>query len=181
MRFKSLILGVGALAVPLFLVFLSIAFSPWFRWEANALSDLGHSLKSPVAPLFNVGLVTGGLLMILYSVLYMIRKYPHTSKLMAASGYFLMLVGTFDEVYGGLHFLVSLFFFLGIAIAAIIYSYEGRKNYPVISTVVIAVSWALQLSGACPCGEAVPEMISILVTLPWYLDSLRNVERSLKW
>ncbi|MDK2383202.1 MAG: hypothetical protein QI199_00130, partial [Candidatus Korarchaeota archaeon] len=67
------------------------------------------------------------------------------------------------------------------AIAAIIYSCEGRKNYPVISTLVIAISWALQLSGACPCGEAVPEMISILVTLPWYLDSLRNVERSLKW
>ncbi len=181
MRFKSIILGVGAFAVPLFFVFLSIALSPWFRWEVNALSDLGHSLKSPVAPLFNVGLITGGLLMILYSILYMARKYPHTSKLMAASGYFLMLVGTFDEVYGKLHFLVSLLFFLGIAISAIIYSYEEKKNYPIISTVIIALAWALQLSGACPCGEAVPEMISVLVTLPWYVDSLRNVERGLKW
>ncbi len=174
-------LGAAAFAVPLTLVFLSIALSPWFRWEVNALSDLGNSVRSPVAPLFNLGLSTGGLLLVLHCILYMASRYPITSKLMALSGYFLLLIGTFDEVYGSIHFFVSLLFFLGIALAAITYSYEEGRSYPLASAAVIAASWAVQLSGLCPCGEAVPEMVSILVTLLWYLDSLMKVGMSPRW
>lgn len=181
MKLEVFSLGISAFLVPLILIFVSITLSPWFRWEANALSDLGHSLRSPVAPIFNAGLVTGGLLLILYSIQYMSRRYPHTSKLIVASGYFLILIGTFDEVYGWLHFIVSLLFFLGIAIAAIIYGYEEGKSYPLISTVIIAASWAAQLSGFCPCGRAVPEIVSVFVTLPWYLDAMMKIGRNLKW
>ncbi len=181
MRLKPLTLGACAFALPLAMIFISIALSPWFRWEANALSDLGHSMKSPVAPLFNFGLVTGGLLMTFYSVLYMSKRFPVTSKLMVIASYSLILIGTFDEVYGRLHFLVSLIFFLALAIAALAYSFEEKKNYPVVIAMVIAISWAVQLSGLCPCGEAVPEMISILVTLVWFIDSLLKLHKSLKW
>mgnify|MGYP003882817749 CR=1 FL=1 len=117
-------MGIGAFALPLTLILASVLLSPWFRWEVNALSDLGHSSRSPVAPLFNFGLVTGGLLMLLYSALYMDRRYPFTSKLVAAASYFLILVGAFDEVYGSLHFMVSLLFFLLLAIAALAYAHE---------------------------------------------------------
>lgn len=36
---------------------VSIMLSPWFTWESSALSDLGHSVNSEVASIFNIGLL----------------------------------------------------------------------------------------------------------------------------
>ncbi len=181
MKLKPLTLGLLSFLLPLITIFLSIEFSPWFSWIDNALSDLGHSIKSPVAPIFNFGLVTGGLLLLLYSVNYMSRRFPLTAKLVAVASYFLIMIGTFDEVYGRLHFLVSLIFFLALAFASLTYSFEEKTNYPVVIAVIIAVVWAIQLSGLCKCGAAIPEIVSVLVTLIWFLDSMIKLQRSLKW
>ena len=181
MKIKPLILGLSSFLLPLATIFISIALSPWFSWMNNALSDLGHSTKSPVAPIFNFGLVTGGLLLLLYSANYMSRRYPLTSKLVAIASYFLILIGTFDEVYGKLHFLVSLIFFLALAFASLTYSFEEKANYPIAIAVIIAAVWAIQLSGLCICGAAIPEIISIFVTLIWFIDSMIKLQRSLKW
>ncbi|MCS7102616.1 MAG: DUF998 domain-containing protein [Candidatus Korarchaeum sp.] len=178
---KLIVLAVSAICVPLASIFVAIYLSPWFRWERNALSDLGHAVKSEVAPIFNLGLVTGGLLFLMFSVLYMHRRYPLTSKLMVLASYFLILIGTFDEIYGPLHFLVSLVFFIALAFAALAYSYESRKSYPVAITMIIGISWALQLSGICECGASVPEMISVLASLVWFTDALRGIRRSIAW
>lgn len=180
-RSKSVALAASAICVPLASIFVAIYLSPWFKWERNALSDLGHAVKSEVAPIFNLGLVTGGLLFLMFSVLYMHRKYPFTSKLMALASYFLILIGTFDEVYGFLHFVVSLAFFIALAFTALSYSYESKKSYPVAITLIIGISWALQLSGICGCGASVPEMVSVLISLVWFVDALRNVQKALSW
>ncbi|MEM3371853.1 MAG: DUF998 domain-containing protein [Candidatus Korarchaeum sp.] len=180
-RSKSVALAVSAICVPLASILLAIYLSPWFKWERNALSDLGHAVKSEVAPIFNLGLVTGGLLFLMFSTLYMHRRYPITSKLMVLASYFLILIGTFDEVYGFLHFIVSLVFFIALAFAALSYSYESKKSYPVVITLIIGIAWALQLSGICECGASVPEMISVLISIVWFIDALRNVQRSISW
>lgn len=181
MRSKLVALAVSSICVPLLSIFVAIYLSPWFRWERNALSDLGHAVKSEVAPIFNLGLVTGGLLFLIFSTFYMHKRYPLTSKLMIVASYFLILIGTFDEVYGFLHFIVSLIFFITLAFAALAYSYESRKSYPVVITLIIGISWALQLSGICNCGASVPEMISVLVSLVWFIDAIRNLQRSISW
>ncbi len=181
MKLKPLALGLASFLLPLSMVFTSIFLSPWFSWMSNALSDLGHSVRSPVAPIFNFGLVTGGLLLLIYSVNYMSKRFPLTAKLVAVASYFLILIGTFDEVYGALHFIVSLIFFLALAIASLAYSFEGKSNYPVVIAVIIAAVWAIQLSGLCSCGAAIPEIISIFVTLVWFFDSMVKLQRSLKW
>ncbi|RDD53783.1 MAG: DUF998 domain-containing protein [Candidatus Korarchaeota archaeon NZ13-K] len=181
MRSKPTALALSAVCVPLASIFVAILLSPWFRWERNALSDLGHAIKSEVAPIFNLGLVTGGLLFLIFSAFYMHRRYPLTSKLMILASYFLMLIGTFDEVYGFLHFIVSLAFFIMLAFAALAYSYESGRSYPVAITLVIGISWALQLSGICECGASVPEMISVLASLIWFADALRNLRKSSSW
>ncbi len=181
MKLKPLILGLSSFFLPLITIFISIVLSPWFSWMNNALSDLGHSIKSPAAPIFNFGLVTGGLLLLFYSVNYMSRRFPLTAKLVAVDSYFLILIGTFDEVYGRLHFFASLAFFLTLAFASLTYSFEEKANYPIAIAVIIAIVWAIPLSGLCSCGAAIPEIISVFVTLIWFLDSMIKLQRSLKW
>ena len=47
---------------------VSIVLSPWFNWESNALSDLGHAIRSEVAPIFDFGLLLAGFLLMVYVV-----------------------------------------------------------------------------------------------------------------
>ena len=74
---------LGLLAVYLS-IGISILFSPWFSWQRNALSDLGHAVKSGVAPIFNLGLLFGGFLIIIY-VLMVFRERPVSSAILVAS------------------------------------------------------------------------------------------------
>ena len=57
--------GVIAPVCALVSVGISIILSPWFSWTDNALSDLG---VSPVAPIFNGGLILTGILLSLFAI-----------------------------------------------------------------------------------------------------------------
>jgi hypothetical membrane protein len=57
--FHSLFGVVGPL-IAYFSIGVSMVLSPWFSWESNALSDLGHAIKSEVASIFNFGLLLVG-------------------------------------------------------------------------------------------------------------------------
>ena len=62
-RFYALFGFFGPLAAYIS-IGVSIVLSPWFSWESNALSDLGHAVKSEVASIFNFGLLLAGFLLI---------------------------------------------------------------------------------------------------------------------
>jgi len=68
------LLGLVAPLIAIIFIVTSIVLSPWFSWWSNALSDLGRSAatdvapKSEVAPLFNFGLLLSGFLTILYAI-----------------------------------------------------------------------------------------------------------------
>ena len=96
---------LGAVA-PLFAylcIAISIGMSPWFGWDRNALSDLGHSTRSSVAAIYNFGLSATGLLTILFAATAARRHAKWTSLSLVFTGFSLQLVGMFDEVYGRLH------------------------------------------------------------------------------
>ena len=161
MRLKHLL----PIAIPLTCIAISIAMSPWFSFWKNALSDLGH-VKRATAPIFNLGLVTGGLLIALRSRLVRLRS---TSLSLLATSYFLILVGTFDEAYGKLHYWVSVLFFLGLVITGYVMSLETGKRYPAALSTLSILVWAIHFSGV-GWGTAVPESIAIALALPWYLE-----------
>jgi len=54
MRDYTLFFGIVGPIVSYVLIAVSILLSPWFSWQRNALSDLGHSTKSNVSPIFNL-------------------------------------------------------------------------------------------------------------------------------
>jgi hypothetical membrane protein len=145
--------------------------SPWFSWGNNALSDLGHSVDSSVAPLFNFGLLLSGFFTILYSILSFKNHAKYTSYFLMFSGLALQLVATFNEVYKPLHFQVSVLFFLTLCFVSVSYIIEKRSVLAVVALVIGFASWILYGLEIYSAGIAVPETVSSLAVSTWVMLS----------
>ena len=101
------ILGSG---LSIILVLTATVLSPWFRWENNALSELG---VSEVSLLFNSAMLIGGVLTFFFAL--GIREYLDGNRLVRVgvnliitSSVFLALVGIFTVDMMLMHGIVSL-------------------------------------------------------------------------
>ena len=170
MRGKThVLLAVAALLAAYISIGASIVLSPWFSWERNALSDLGHSAKSVVAPIFNFGLLLTGVLILIYAVTIFRREAKYTSLCLAVSSFLLQLVAMFDEIYGYLHYVVSVLFFVSLGITLLVFAVEKRSILAVILFFSAFTSWILYWFKAYTMGIAVPETISAIVVTLWLL------------
>ena len=168
------LLGILAPLVAFFFIAASILLSPWFSWESSALSDLGHSVDSAVAPLFNFGLLLCGFLMIFYSITCFRKHAKYTSCVLVLTGLSLQLVATFDEIYGTLHFLVSVLFFAALGLASLSYAIEKKSFLALAALAIGSASWILYGLSIYSAGIAVPETVSSIATISWImLYSLR--------
>ena len=168
---KYALLGVFAPLTAYLSVSLSILSSQWFSWRSNALSDLGHAVNSGVAPVFNFGLLLTGFFTIVYSIKAMRKHAKYTGCCLLISGFLLQLIATFNEVYGYLHYLVSVLFFVSLGSASIIYAIERKSLLVVIAFVVGLSSWVLYWFEVYNAGIAVPEIISSLAVASWLIES----------
>lgn len=172
-------LVLASIAVPLACIAAAAVASGWFDVWSNALSDLGHAVRSNVAPIFNFGLSAGGLLVALAG--YCATGRPRLIRCtLIVAGYLLVLIAVFDEVYGPLHFYVSVAFFLSLAALLAEYALTERGVRGLLAVAAIAVgatSWVLHLAYRVPGGAALPELVSIAVALPFYLDFMLKPRR----
>lgn len=159
---KFALLGLLGPLVAILFIIISIVLAPWFTWETNALSDLGQSGSSEVAPIFNFGLILGGFLTTLYSIMIFREYSKYTSYFLAFSGLSLQLVGTFDEIYGWLHTQVSILFFVSIGITSIVYYFEKRSILALLALIIGTISWITYGFNIYNSGIAVPESISAI-------------------
>ncbi|HJW96872.1 MAG TPA: hypothetical protein VJ485_01795, partial [archaeon] len=98
MENKWLVLGPVAMAVLCLMVFLAIAFSPWFMWQSNALSDLGNPYNGAIAAaVFNLGLGASGFMLLAYSLKSLKFQARKASLMLAVTGFFLFMVGALNE------------------------------------------------------------------------------------
>jgi len=175
---KYALFGLLGPLIGIFFVLLSIFLSPWFSWWSNALSDLGHSINSEVAPLFNFGLILSGFFIMFYAITSLKYHAKYTSYILVMAGLTLQLVATFNEVYGFLHFLVSVLFFITIGLTSIIYAIEKRSVLAFAALIIVLSSWILYWFEIYSGGIAIPEMISSTATSSWILVSaLRTIKR----
>jgi hypothetical membrane protein len=165
---------LGPLTALLF-IGISIILSPWFTWGNNALSDLGHSVNSDVAPLFNFGLLLSGFFTILYALTSFRNHAKYTSYFLALTGLALQLVATFNEVYKPLHFQVSVLFFLTLCFVSVSYIIEKRSVLAVVALVIGFASWILYGMEIYSAGIAVPETVSSMVTSIWVVRSALRI------
>jgi hypothetical membrane protein len=176
MREKNYALfGIIGPIIAISFIATSIILSPWFSWENNALSDLGHSDKRDIAPLFNFGLLLTGFFTIIYSITSFRKHAKITSYFLALAGLSLQLVATFDEVYGTLHFLVSVLFFATLGVASISYIIEKRSFLAVVALIIGLVSWIVYGLEIYSIGIAVPETISSMATASWVVFSALKI------
>jgi len=154
---------------------VAIALSPWFSWEKNALSDLGHAVKSGVAPIFNFGLLLTGFLVMIYAVTALRRYARWTSYSLAISAFMLQTVATFDEVYGLLHFVVSVLFFVSLIPTVILYAIERKSSLAIIGFIIGLLSWLFYGARIYSAGVAVPEAISTVAVIPLLISSALKI------
>jgi len=153
------------------LIFLSILLSPWFNWGQNALSDLGHSINSNVAALFNFGLLLSGFFVTLYSLTSFRNYAKKTSYFMVFVGLSLQFIAMFDEVYGSLHTIVSVLFFVLLTFSSISFALEKKSLLAGLAVIISILSWILYGLDLYSSGIAVPETVSSVATSLWVVKS----------
>lgn len=152
-----------AFAVAYSSIAVSIMLSPWFSWSRNALSDLGHCIKSNVAVIFNFGLVAGGLMLALYSTVYLRRETKLTWILLFFTGFMLQLIGVYDEAYGKIHLIVSVLFFILLDLSLLAYSLEKKVKIGVLLFLLYLLTWIAYYTGVLKGGIAIPEFITSFI------------------
>lgn len=168
---KYALFGVAGPLIAYFFITVSIVLSPWFSWSYNALSDLGHAVNSDVAPLFNFGLLLAGFFLIIYSITAFRKHAKYASYCLLISALLLQLVATFNELYGSLHFYVSVLFFVSLGFASLVYTVE-RKSAAALTAFMIGLgSGILYSTEIYSAGIAVPETISSLAAISWIMLS----------
>ncbi|MBS7653866.1 MAG: DUF998 domain-containing protein [Candidatus Bathyarchaeia archaeon] len=169
------LLGLVGSSIAYIAIGLSIYLSPWFKWESNALSDLGHAQRSGVAPIFNFGLLASGFIIAIYSVKSLSKYAKYTSISLTFSALMLQTVATFDEIYGNLHFLVSILFFVSMGFSCFIYSLEKKSILGALAFTVGLLSWMLYWAGLYKAGVAVPEIISTVTATLCIIQSTLKI------
>ncbi|NIQ04330.1 MAG: DUF998 domain-containing protein [Candidatus Korarchaeota archaeon] len=168
---QSGLCGVLTPAVAFFFISVSILLHPWFQWADNALSDLG-ALGTSYNLLYNVGMVTTGILGLLFTVnlpQLMNGKIGNTGVLIFTLGLVsLILVGIFPSGTAP-HVTVSLTFFALCAVGLTIIGIDQLKPPQwvwgaFVLSLVITGLLAVCLVNAIPydLGAAIPEAIGAL-------------------
>jgi hypothetical membrane protein len=160
---------VGPMMVYLSII-ASIILSPWFNWENNALSDLGHSINSNVAPIFNLGLLLAGFFLLIYATTVFREHARYSSVCLLISTFLVQLLATFNEVYGSLHYVVAVPHFVMLSLTSVVYTIEKRSMIALTTFLVVLAAWTLYTLKIFNISIAVPETISKIV-VAWIMVS----------
>ena len=170
--------GILGVIVPWSSVLTSVALSPWFNIYDNALSDLGNiGRNSPVAYVFNAGLIVSGASIALFAFLLSVKRRSWEFLVWTIPLFFgaanLALIGVFSEDAGIIHGVVSVIFFALIAITAFIYSYASWPlGSPRIGAVALFFGIASAFVWFIPWpwhGVAIQETATALMATVWLI------------
>ncbi|MEM4717284.1 MAG: DUF998 domain-containing protein [Desulfurococcaceae archaeon] len=179
MNIAKFLIGFLSITVPLTFIAISAFSSGWFNLFENALSDLGHALNSDVAWIFNLGLASGGFLIVCFSAMFVREFDIGISMTLMIMGYFLTLIAVFDEIYGFIHFIVSAVFFITLLFFILVYTMKALHGGFMITVLVIIIFnisvWLIHLLYKIPRGVAIPELLSILSSLPFYIHMVYKI------
>jgi hypothetical membrane protein len=162
--------------LPVTMVVAGTFLSSWFRWDVNALSELGVGEE---ALLFNSAMLIGGVLNFLFDIgvyRYFKGKQARTGAIsLMLSSMFLALSGVFTVDSLLLHVLVALGYFMLAPAGFIIIGY--RTTDTVVKKLSIACGVAALAAililpvifyvAPFNVGFAVPELIEALIILVW--------------
>jgi hypothetical membrane protein len=171
--------GIVGSVLTFVMVFASTLISPWFRWDTNALSELG---VGEVSLLFNGAVIIGGVLNFLFAI--GLREYLPRGQLVKTGVAFVMLgsvslslVGIFTISYPILHGIVALGEFVLAPIGCILIGLRVKDNTikklsittGIAALIAILILPIFFLVSPLKVGFAVPEMIEGLIVAAWVI------------
>ncbi len=178
--------ALGGLVGPVaFMALYTIAAfgDPEYVFFENYLSDLG---VGSMAPFFNAAVIIAGALTVPFALLA-IR--PALDGGIAANGaialtvvaaVFLMLVGVFTEDYEGIHYTVSVGFFMSMLLALVCYSWTLHfsnamgRTFTELTRTVTAIGIILVIFGFNPQTETVAVLLIVVWGLVTAVTLLRR-------
>ena len=179
-RFMILLGGLCGIVQPVLTLAMVVAatmISPWFRWDTNAVSELG---VGEVSLLFNSAMWLGGVLGFVFAL--GLRKYLVGNRhgntgsfLIMLSSVCLFLVGVFTITFLAAHAVVAFGFFLLVPIGILMIGFgDGGKATKMLSLatgsaalLAILVLPLIILFLPFKVGFAVPEITQGLIIAVW--------------
>lgn len=165
--------GIAAPVIAFSCIFLAISMSPWFSWSANALSNLG---VGEAAWVFNSGLMTGGILMMIFAAGLLVAFRGRTLGRVGAIFFFfdtvaLFGIGLFSEAAGDIHSYFSVAFFVLFPLSlfllgasAVMTGSKKFGSFTIVDGILAALPWVFSWDGV-----AIPEAISALFASIWIM------------
>jgi hypothetical membrane protein len=158
-------------------IFLAISVSPWFTWSGYALSNLGDLTRSS-APLFNGGLIVGGMRLMFFVFGFGVRAKPSILGMIGTALLFASAVGVIGVGIFPMNFLlphtifaVAVFLANSIALFAFGVVFALRRSTMFLSMISIVLSVVASFVWFLPWGSgiAIPEFIASLAAYLWIL------------
>jgi hypothetical membrane protein len=159
-------------------ILLSITYAPGFSWTDNALSDLGI-MPDPTGILFNLGLITSGILAIAFTV-GLFSLFHGKSAGQAGALLFLIdclaliAIGVFPESSKPMHLYASVSFFalfplsmFVITASFILVSRSKMGAFSFSISIFAAAVWVAEFWVRYVPGVAIPETLSALAASIW--------------
>jgi hypothetical membrane protein len=170
--------GILGSVLPLIMVLAATVLSSWFRWDTNALSEMGVGEE---AVLFNTAVLLGGILNFLFAL--GVQQYLIGAKVVKTgvvsirlvSSVCLALVGIFTIEYNLIHGVFALGYFVlapvGFVMIGLGTKESAIKKFSVvcglIALLAILVLPIIILFLSFKVGFAVPELIESLIISAW--------------
>ena len=173
---------VGPLLTYIFIL-VAISLAPWFSWTANALSDLGNIVTHTAsAPVFNYGLMIGGVVIILFAIGMVLEVKSNVMGLLGAltlvtSGLGIFFVGIFPENFLLEHAISAFTYFISSIVGSFFFgmAYAAKKSVRVIGILIFLLGilaafglfflpFIIHLPGA-----AIPEIIGSVAQYIWVI------------
>jgi hypothetical membrane protein len=169
--------GIFGSVLPLIMVVAATVLSSWFRWDTNALSELGLGEESG---LFNSAVLLGGVLNFLFAL--GLRQYLNGEKLVKTgaasvimSSVCLALVGIFTIDYHLMHGVAALGYFVLAPVGFLMIGFGTKESAikklsvacGITALLAILVLPIIVLVLPFKVGFAVPELIEALVISAW--------------
>ena len=114
-------------------------------------------------------------------IVYLIKAFKtakYTSFCLIAASLLLQLLAVFDEIYGFIHYAVSILFFASIGVASLMHAREGKSLLAVVAFAVGLFSWVVYWMRIFSIGVAVPETIASVAVTCWVVSSALRVYAS---
>lgn len=169
--------GILGSVLPLGMILSAAFLSSWYRWDTNALSEMGVKEESW---LFNSAVMTGGVLNLLFAI--GLRGYLNEKRsakagvaLIMVSSVFLALVGIFTSDYLVIHAIMAFGCFVLAPLGYLLVGFRTEKDgirklsftCGITALLTILVLPIMISALSFKVGFAVPELAEALITSVW--------------